>query len=104
VATLAVMNARVRGSRNATELFSARLIGRAFSERCTALAFRATLTCLAARAEAPTAAVAARVLWTVLKRVALCSANDRWPNERPPWKLGRANERLPNERLTCGAK
>src|SRR5258707_1843197 len=107
VATLAVMNARVRGSRSATVLFSARLIGRAFNERCTALAFRVTLTCLAASAEAPTAAVvpiAARALRTALRRGVLCSANDRWLNERPPWKLRRANERPANERLMCGAK
>src|SRR5260370_1129301 len=44
------MNARVRGSRSATVLFSARLIGRAFTQRCTALAFLVTLTCLAATA------------------------------------------------------
>jgi hypothetical protein len=43
------------------------------------------LTCLAASAEAPIAAVV------------LCCANDRWLNERPPWKLGRANERLIRE-------
>ena len=84
------MNARVRGSRSATVLFSARLIGRAFSERCTALAFRVTLTFLAASVDAPTAAVvpiAARALRTVLKRGVLCSANDRWLNERPPQTL-----------------
>src|SRR5215510_6182991 len=107
VATFAVMNARVRGSRSATVLFSARLTGRAFSERCTALAFRATLACLVANAEAPTAAVmpiAARALWTALKRAVLRCANDRWLNERLPWKLGRANERPANERLMCGAK
>ena len=48
--------------------------------------------------------IAARALRTALKRGGLCSANDRWLNERPPWKLGRANERLANEWLMCGAK
>jgi hypothetical protein len=71
--------------------------GREGRERCTAFVFRVTLTCLATSAEAPTAAVvpiAARALRTALKRGVLCSANDRWRNERPPWKLGGVNERL----------
>src|ERR1700704_6398236 len=97
VATLAVTSARVLGSRNAAVLLKARLTGREFSACCTALAFRVALECLAASAAVvPIAACAPR---TALKRGALWIANDRLPNDRLPWKLGRANERA-----TCGAK
>src|SRR6266436_2523214 len=102
VATLAVTSARVLGSRNAAVLLKARLTGREFSACCTALAFRVALKCLAASAEAPSAAVvpiAARAPRVALKRGALWIAYDRLPNDRLPWKLGRANERA-----SCGAK
>ena len=71
---------------------------------CPSTARRLTTVYFNPSMSAAAVPIAARALRTALKRGGLCSANDRWLNERPPWKLDRANEWLVNEWLMCEAK